>query len=209
MLGFILCGFYPQKTFAQPKTIKPSTGKAAIQAKLDTIVFSEVNALEGFSLMEVTDLIDKMTRRNDPAGGHINFLFAPPRAYVGLPQTNSIPPPLPLIDPNTGLPTSGLNHIHPSPWSPDILKVNGIVRPLRMVTLGQVLEIIVQSMDVATQFSVEEYGIVFRPVEIPLDAKNLRAEMEKLKQRLDRIEAENVRLRKEIDGRQGAPQKKL
>lgn len=142
-----------------------------IRQLLSQIVLDEVPAVDGFSLREVAELLDREARRRDPAGIGINFIVNP--NIVSLPrggQTNAAPaqpvvPVPPLIDPNTGLPIP-----QPQPVAPvnsakgidaDVVKVKGLTAPLRRVTLGQFLDAITKSLDTPVRVSIEEYAVVF------------------------------------------------
>ncbi len=145
--------------------------RTRIRQLLSQIVIDEAPAVDGFSLREVAELLDREVRRRDPAGIGINFLVNP--NIVSLPrgaQTNPAPaqpalPVPPMIDPNTGLPIP-----QPQPVAPvnlakgidaDAVKVKGLTAPLRRVTLGQFLDAVLKSLDTPVRVSIEDYAVVF------------------------------------------------
>ncbi len=199
---FVLITISTSVLLAQPVP-KPPTGKAAIRAKLDSVVLPELCALDGFSLGEVVELLIKVAAKVDPATTHINFLVVPSK-FVGLKK----PEEGPAIDPNTGLPILGKPSSSFDSWGPDAVKMQGLVRPLRAITLGQALEIITRFADMPTKFSVEDYGVVIESALIQPEILNLQTELEKFKKRIDGIEAENERLRKLLAERQSLPLRK-
>lgn len=145
--------------------------RTRIRQLLSQIVIDEVPAVDGFSLREVAELLDREARRRDPAGVGINFIVNP--NIVSLPrggQPNAVPvqpvvPVPPLIDPNTGLPIPQAQPV--APVNPakgidaDAVKVKGLTAPLRRVTLGQFLDAVVKSLDTPVRVSIEDYAVVF------------------------------------------------
>lgn len=145
--------------------------RTRIRQLLSQIVLDEVPAMDGFSLREVAELLDREARKRDPAGIGINFIINPNIVNLSRGgQTNAGPaqpvvPVPPLIDPNTGLPIP-----QPQPVAPagpakgidgDVVKVKGLTAPLRRVTLGQFLDAVVKSLDTPVRVSIEEYAVVF------------------------------------------------
>ncbi len=142
-----------------------------IRQLLSQIVLDEAPAVDGFSLREVAELLDREARRRDPAGIGINFIVNPnivslPRGGQGnvSPPQPGVPVP-PLIDPNTGLPIPQAQPVAPvnpaKGIDPDAVKVKGLTVPLRRVTLGQFLDAITKSFDTPVRVSIEEYAVVF------------------------------------------------
>ena len=236
LLGIIVALVCPNSARTQPvrppakavggKAVEGSAnaviGKVAIQAKLDSIVIPELNALEGFSLNEVVDLLTMLTKlaaRVDPDAAHINFLFAAPKLTAVSASVEFVP----HIDPNTGLPIPGrlvpgtvpsvvdpktgrplVKTLEPILWGPSEAKISGVVHPLRGITLGQALKIIVRTADIPTKFTVEDYGVV---IEADVAQSNV-PELEKLQKRLDRLEMENEIIRKLLAERLSLPVRK-
>lgn len=198
-------------------------GKVAIQAKLDSIVIPELNVLEGFSLNEAVDLLTKLAARADPDAARINFLFAAPK-LTAVPASLEFVPHNKMIDPNTGLPIPGRlvpgtvpsvvdpktgralvkTFLEPILWGPSEAKISGVVYPLRGITVGQALKIIVRTADIPTKFTVEDYGVV---IEADVAQSNV-PELEKLQKRLDRLEMENEIIRKLLAERLSLPVRK-
>ena len=233
LLGIIVALVCPNSARTQPvrppakavggKAVEASAnaviGKVAIQAKLDSIVIPELNVLEGFSLNEAVDLLTKLAARADPDAARINFLFAAPKLTAVSASVEFVP----HIDPNTGLPIPGrlvpgtvpsvvdpktgrplVKTLEPILWGPSEAKISGVVHPLRGITLGQALKIIVRTADIPTKFTVEDYGVV---IEADVAQSNV-PELEKLQKRLDRLEMENEIIRKLLAERLSLPVRK-
>ncbi len=200
---FVLVTISTSVLLAQPVSSKPPTGKVTIRAKLDSVVLPELLSLEGFSLSEAVEVLIKIAAKVDPATTHINFLFVPSKLVVPKKPEKEA-----TIDPNTGLPIPGKPSSSLDSWDPHAVKMQGLVRPLRAITLGQALEIITRCADMPTKFSVEDYGVVIESALIQPEILNLQTELEKFKKRLDGIEAENERLRKLLAERQNLPLRK-
>ncbi len=151
-----------------------SKGRSLILQKLESIKIPEINALEGFSMTEVIDLIDKLTKKNDPASEGLNFIINPnitntlTRGGGAAPQ----PPPggqppvvPPMIDPNTGLPIPQAPGPQapatPGSIDPGTVKIKGLTTPLRNLTLAQLLDAVTKSFDTPVKFTIEDYAVVF------------------------------------------------
>ena len=231
LLGIIVALVCPNSARTQPvrppakavggKAVEASAnaviGKVAIQAKLDSILIPELNALEGFSLSEVVDVLTRVAARADPDAARINFLFAAPK-LTAVPASLEFVPHNKLIDPNTGLPIPERlvpvdpktgrplvkTFLEPILWEPSTAKISGVEHPLRGITLGQALKIIVRTADIPTKFTVEDYGVV---IEADVAQSNV-PELEKLQKRLDRLEMENEIIRKLLAERLSLPVRK-
>ena len=137
----------PNPVVNNPASIVPK-GRSAIMQKLQSIVIPEMNALDGFSMIEAVNLLDQAVKRNDPAKSGINFIIKPTIAKTvprdaGLPGLafnkmaneagSSSAPVAPTVDPGSGLPVAippnqvrppGVKQgllLPPAPTDPDII----------------------------------------------------------------------------------------
>ena len=149
-----------------------SKGRSLILQKLETIKIPDINALDGFSMTEVIDLIDKLAKKHDPQNEGLNFIINPnitnsARAAAPVPPGAGGPPPPvvpPMIDPNTGLPIAQPQPpvaAVPGSIDPGAVKIKGLTTPLRNLTLAQLLDAVMKSFDTPVKFTVEDYAVVF------------------------------------------------
>ena len=132
---------------SSPTVVKPvaasSLGAGKILRKLEEIVLPEIH-FDGVTLAEVMKRLDADARKFDPEKKGLNFLI------------NDVAPPATLLD------ASG----NPVPVAQPVPLSEGLIRistTLRNLTLRQVLDVICKTAELPTQFSVEEYAIVFIP----------------------------------------------
>jgi beta-lactamase regulating signal transducer with metallopeptidase domain len=127
---------------------KFSPDRTAIQEKLEKIVLPEVS-YDGLPLSEVIKHLNDEAKKLDPEGKGVNFIMNP-----NVPRS-----PDSAIDPNTGLPISSL------PGA--AVDLNGVIinisLPIHDVRLGDLLDIIQQVADRSIEYTVQNYGVVFRP----------------------------------------------
>ena len=108
----------PNPVVDNPASIAPK-GRSGILQKLQSIVIPEMNALDGFSMVEAVNLLDQAVKRNDPSKSGINFIIKPALSKVaprdvGLPglafnrvandMSSAVSPVAPSVDPGSGLP---------------------------------------------------------------------------------------------------------
>ena len=120
-----------------------SKGAQRINRKLDEIVLPEVH-FDGVALAEVLKRLDADAKQFDPEKKGLNFMI------------NDVVPPAPLLDANG----------NPVPVARPVALSEGLIRistTLRNLTLRQALDVICKTAELPTQFTVEEYAIVFIP----------------------------------------------
>ncbi|MEQ2008048.1 MAG: M56 family metallopeptidase [Limisphaerales bacterium] len=120
-----------------------SKGAQRINRKLEEIVLPEVH-FDGVTLVEVLKRLDADAKQFDPEKKGLNFMI------------NDVAPPAPLLDANG----------NPVPVARPVALSEGLIRistTLRNLSLRQVLDVICKNAELPTQFSVEEYAIVFIP----------------------------------------------
>jgi beta-lactamase regulating signal transducer with metallopeptidase domain len=132
---------------------KSSLRPRQIQTKLQQIVLDQVN-FDGLPLSEVVRSLSNECLKRDPEKQGVNFLINPQP-----PQPSAAPAGTPgQIDPTTGLPIA--------PALPqEQVDVNAIQikfnLPLRNVTLKDTLDAIAMMADMAIQYTIEDYAVVF------------------------------------------------
>ena len=151
---FVLCPLdssaanpYARTNSEVPFLTHTSKGAQLINRKLEEIVLPEVH-YDGVPLAEVVKRLSEAAKKfdpdPDPKKKGLNFLI------------NDVSPQLPLIDANG----------NPVPRAQSVALSEGLIRvgqPLKNLTLRQVLDVICKTAELPTQFSVEEYAIVFIP----------------------------------------------
>ena len=151
---FVLCPLdssaanpYARTNSEVPFLTHTSKGAQLINRKLEEIVLPEVH-FDGVPLAEVVKRLSEAAKKfdpdPDPKKKGLNFLI------------NDVSPQLPLIDANG----------NPVPRAQSVALSEGLIRvgqPLKNLTLRQVLDVICKTAELPTQFSVEEYAIVFIP----------------------------------------------
>ena len=163
----------PNPLFHNP-VAHTSKGRSLILQKLESIKIPEINALDGFSMTEVVDLIDKLTKKNDPLSEGLNFIINPnitnnvtrgaAQPPGGQPPGGQPPVLPPMIDPNTGLPIPQQPvavAATPGSIDPATVKIKGLTTPLRNLTLAQLLDAVTKSFDTPVKFTIEDYAVVF------------------------------------------------
>ncbi|KAF0172204.1 MAG: peptidase M56 BlaR1, partial [Limisphaerales bacterium] len=138
---------YAKTNFEAPFLTHSSKGAQRINRKLDEIVLPEVH-FDAVPLVGVVQrLIEdakKFDPEPDPKKKGLNFLI------------NDVAPAAPLLD------AAG----NPVPVARPVALSEGLVRvsqPLKSLTLRHALDVICKNAELPTQFSVEEYAIVFIP----------------------------------------------
>ena len=108
---------------------------------------------------EIIDILPKVSNNG------LNFFYFPPRA-VQRPATNNVQ--RPLINPAMGLPPVGgqANGFPPQLQPPNQParskpKIVGLTRPIKNVTLKQLLDVITMSFDRPMIYVVTSFGVVF------------------------------------------------
>jgi beta-lactamase regulating signal transducer with metallopeptidase domain len=123
-----------------------TSGRKAIQAKLNRIVLPEV-VFDNVALPEALRWLAKEARDRDPDGTGVNFLFNP-NVIGAAPRTT--------VDPNTG---EQLTLPPPEPLELSNVGVR-INPPLKNVRLGDALEAIVKVADKPIRYAITEYAVV-------------------------------------------------
>ena len=130
-----------------------------IRKKLNNTIVAEAGPLNSFSMDEIIDILPKVSNNS------LNFFYFPPRA-VQRPATNNVQQP--FINPVTGLPPVGgqVNGLPPQFPPPNQLarnnpKIVGLTRPIKNMTLKQLLDVIAMSFDRPMIYVVTSFGIVF------------------------------------------------
>lgn len=151
---FVLCPLdssaansYARTNSEVPFLTHTSKGAQLINRKLEEIVLPEVH-YDGVPLAEVVKRLSEAAKKfdpdPDPKKKGLNFLI------------NDVSPQLPLIDANR----------NPVPTAQPVALSEGLIRvgqPLKNLTLRHALDVICKNAELPTQFSVEEYAIVFIP----------------------------------------------
>ena len=151
---FVLCPLdssaansYARTNSEVPFLTHTSKGAQLINRKLEEIVLPEVH-FDAVPLAEVVKRLSEAAKKfdpdPDPKKKGLNFLI------------NDVSPQLPLIDANG----------NPVPRAQSVALSEGLIRvgqPLKNLTLRHALDVICKNAELPTQFSVEEYAIVFIP----------------------------------------------
>ena len=135
------------------------TNSKQIRKKLSNTIVAEAGPLNSFSMDEIIDILPKVSNNG------LNFFYFPPRV-VQQPATNNVQ--RPFINPATGLPpvggqVNGFPPQFPPPNQParDKPKIVGLTRPIKNVTLKQLLDVVTMSFDRPMIYVVTSFGVVF------------------------------------------------
>ena len=134
---------YARTNTQSPFITHSSKGAQRINRKLGEIVLPEVH-FDAVPLVGVVQRLIEEAKKFDPEQKGLNFLI------------NDVAPAAPLLD------AAG----NPVPVARPVALSEGLVRvtqPLKNLTLRQALDVICKTAELPTQFSVEEYAIVFIP----------------------------------------------
>jgi hypothetical protein len=130
-----------------------------IRKKLNNTIVAEAGPLNSFSIDEIIDILPKVSNNG------LNFFYFPPRV-VQQPATNNVQ--RPFINPATGLPPVGgqVNGFPPQFPPPNQLvrnkpKIVGLTRPIKNITLKQLLDVVTMSFDRPMIYVVTSFGVVF------------------------------------------------
>ena len=156
-----------------------SQTRSGVSATLRSIVFTEIQELEGYTMTEILAFLDSKIKVHNP---NIN-LIVNPFLNQNIPNIvpNVVAPPA-QIDPVTGLP---LDPIVPNinnaakVFNPDEIKIVGLKNKLRNLNVLQLIELITLSFDTPVQYVITSYGVVFLP--LPADQAGQVSRMFKIR----------------------------